>query len=272
MTAASSLVYSTILCVDELSFKQTVDYPLPDGFGSASSASSFPSLIDLATPVSVREPDMPPQLPSTERTVSFNRLHVFSSLLNPSVHLASPSSPLLPVLQPPLPSPIAIPASDLSKALPADLLSTCLVFVSWEIGATSLHFTQVVDVVLHDEPFAFATSAPIGPYATAATATVIGSQATSGRVSQLFTFEPNSIPLSPPSVVVGDTVRTWYGPLTNDTATLTSSAVEVIQPPISAQLADVRWKQAQPVYTELSPVAPTAGGDGYPYSAMSHSR
>ena len=83
MGASSSLVYSTILCVDALLLKQTVDYPLPEGFGSADSASSFPSLIDLATPLNVRQPDLPPQLPSTERTLSFTRLHVFSSLLNP---------------------------------------------------------------------------------------------------------------------------------------------------------------------------------------------
>ena len=268
---ASSLVYSTILCVDALSFKQTVDYPLPEGFGSANSASSFPSLIDLATPLNVREPDLPPQLPSTERALSFTRLHLFSSLLNPSVHLSSPSSPLLPFLQPPSPSPIAIPPSDLAKALPADLLTTCLVFVSWEVGATSLHFTQVVDVVLHDEPASFAPSAPIGPYAVAGaagTGPVVPSRTGSGRSSQLFTFEPNSVPSpsSPPAAAAADTTaRSTYGPPTQDTHAVSSSAIEVIQPPVAAQVHDIRWKQAQANYTELSPVHPTASGDGYPY-------
>ena len=264
VTTASSLVYSTILCVDALLLKQTVDYPLPEGFGSANSASSFPSLIDLATPVNVREPDLPPQLPSIERTLSFTRLHVFSSLLNPSVHLSSPTSPLIPFLQPPLPSPMAIPSSDLSKALPADLLATCLVFMSWEVGTTSLHFTQVVDVVLHNEPTAF--HAPSGPIAPP----VAASRATSLRASQLFTFEPTSVPQSPSAVAAaGDiTARASYGTSVNDTPAL-SSATEVIQPPIAAQLNDIRWKQAHPNYTELNPVVPKGGGDGYPYAPTS---
>ena len=275
VTAASSLVYSTILCVDALSFKQTVDYPLPEGFGSANSASSFPSLIDLATPLNVREPDLPPQLPSTERTLSFTRLHVFSSLLNPSVHLSSPSSPLLPFLQPPSPSPIAIPSSDLSKALPADLLSTCLVFVSWEIGTTSLHFTQIVDVVLHDEPASFTASGPITLFAPAALAAApVPVRTTSGRASQLFTFEPTSVPgsSSPVAVAGGDatTGRSSYNPPTHDTVAHSSTAIEVLQPPAAAQLPDIRWKHAQPAYTDLSPVMSTAGAnEGYPYAPMS---
>ena len=150
--ASSSLVYSTILCVDQLSVQRTVEHPLPEGFGSAATSAAFPSLIDLAPPVTVDQPALPSQPASSELTLSFLRLHVFSSLLNPSLHLAREpfSATFTPLSASPsvLRSPIAIPPSSLTS-LPPDLLSTCLVFVSFEVGQTRLYHSQAVDIVLH---------------------------------------------------------------------------------------------------------------------------
>ena len=178
--SASSLVYSTILCVDSLRLQRTVDHPLPAGFGSASTSSAFPSLIDLATPVTMEAPILPTQPPATELTVNFSRLHLFSALLNPGLHLAAePGSaqypPPMPSAPPSLRSVIAIPPSLLSS-LPAELLSTCLVFFSFEVGSTRLHYAHSVDVVLHPSP-------------------ALEAHPHSHRASTLFTFDAASSPV-----------------------------------------------------------------------------
>ena len=86
-SASSSLVYSTILCVDQLRVYHSLHRSLPEGFGSTS-ASAFPSLIDLATPVNTQSSSLPVQPAARELSLVFSRLHLFSSLLNPELHLA----------------------------------------------------------------------------------------------------------------------------------------------------------------------------------------
>ena len=246
--ASSSLVYSTIFCVDQLSLQRTMEHPLPEGFGSATTSSAFPSLVDLASPVTVDQPVLPSQPPSSELTLSFSRLHVFSSLLNPSQHLArepfSATFTPLSAAASALRSPIAIPPSSLTS-LPPDLLSTCLVFVSFEVGHTSLHHTQAVDIVLHP-PTPILESAPQLAH----------------RVSSHFTFEP------PPPAPTSDPMPSRR--LSSSMPITPLPSTDYHEPITVVHRDEFVAKRGAPGFVDLSSSPFDRGSDApYPYTATS---